>query len=110
MKRTFVMLPIFDRQWKEMGLDDSNLQQLQEQLLENPQLGKVVRGTGGLRKMRIAFEGKGKSGSGRVVYVDFVLAETIYFIFAYPKNEKDTLSNEERNNIKKLIEKLEKQL
>lgn len=57
--------------------------------------------------MRFAFPGKGKSGSSRVLYVDFVVAETIYLIFAYPKNEKDNLTAEERNNIKKLIERLE---
>lgn len=40
----------------------------------------------------------------------FVVAETIYLIFAYPKNEKDNLTDEERNNIKKLIDRLEQSL
>lgn len=57
--------------------------------------------------MRFAFQNRGKSGSSRVLYVDFVVAETIYLIFAYPKNEKDNLTDEERNNIKKLIDRLE---
>ena len=69
-----------------------------------------MQGTGGLRKLRFAFPGQGKSGSSRVLYVDFVIAEKIYLIFAYPKSEKDNLSKEERNNIKKLIERLEKTL
>lgn len=60
--------------------------------------------------MRFAFQNNGKSGSTRVLYVDFVVAETIYLIFAYPKNEKDNLTNEERNNIKKLIDQLERNL
>ena len=107
MKRKFVMMPIFDKQWRDMGLDDIDLQNLQAQLLKNPQIGSVIRGTGKLRKMRFALPGKGKSGSSRVLYVDFVVAETIYLIFAYPKNEKDNLIAEERNNIKKLIERLE---
>ena len=110
MKRKFVMMPVFDKQWREMGLDDNDLQSLQEQLLENPQIGSVIKGTGKLRKMRFALPNRGKSGSSRVLYVDFVLAETIYLIFAYPKNEKDNLTDEERNNIKKMIEKLEKSL
>lgn len=38
--------------------------------------------------MRFALPGRGKSGSSRVLYVDFVLAETIYLIFAYPKMKK----------------------
>lgn len=110
MKRKFVIMPIFDRQWRDMGLDDNDLQCLQVQLLENPQAGKVIKGTGKLRKMRFALPGRGKSGSSRILYVDFVLAETIYLIFAYPKNEKDNLTNEECNNIKKLIDRIEESL
>ena len=110
MKRKFVMMPVFDKQWCEMGLDDNDLQSLQAELLKNPQVGNVIKGTGKLRKMRFAFQNRGKSGSSRVLYVDFVVAETIYLIFAYPKNEKDNLSQAERNNIKKLIGMLEQTL
>ena len=104
------MIPIFDKQWRAMGLDDNDLQALQIELLKDPQIGSVIQGTGKLRKMRFAFPNRGKSGSSRVLYVDFVLAETIYLIFAYPKNEKDNLTDEERNNIKKMIAKIEQSL
>lgn len=110
MTREFVMMPAFDKQWKSMGLTDKDLLRLQEMLLQDPQIGDVIKGTGGLRKMRFAFEHRGKSGSSRVLYVDFVFAEKIYLIFAYPKNEKDNLSDEERNNIRKVIERIEKTL
>jgi len=71
----------------------------------------VIPGTGGLRKARIAIDNnKGKSGGARVCFVDFVLAETVYFITVYSKNEKDNLSKEERNNVKKLIDLLRKNL
>lgn len=93
-----------------MGLDDNDLQALQIELLKDPQIGSVIQGTGKLRKMRFAFPNRGKSGSSRVLYVDFVLAETIYLIFAYPKNEKDNLTDEESNNIKKMIAKIEQSL
>ena len=110
LKIKFVIMPIFEKQWQAMGLDDNDLQILQTQLLQNPQIGKVIKGTGKLRKMRFALPNKGKSGSSRVLYVDFVLAETIYLIFTYPKSEKDNLTDEERNNIKKLIDRLEESL
>ena len=103
-------MPEFDRQWKRMGLSDSDLHELQEVLLKNPKAGKTIQGTNGLRKIRIAFEGQGKSGGGRVVYVDFAVHETIYLITAYPKNEKDNLSKAERNAIAKIIVKLEQGL
>lgn len=104
------MMPIFDKQWKNMGLDDNDLKRLQEQLLFNPAAGVLVQGTGGLRKIRFAFDGRGKSGSVRVVYVDFVVHEIIYLIYAYPKNEKDNLTKEEKNNIRKMIERIEASL
>ena len=107
MTREFVMLPEFDRKWKDMGLTDRELKALQEELTINPQKGDVMQGTGGLSKIRVAFEGKGKSGSARVCYVDFAVYERIYLITAYSKDEKDNLSKAERNEVKKLIHILE---
>lgn len=107
MTREFVMLPEFDRKWIEMGLTDRVLKSLQEELTINPQKGDVMQGTGGLRKIRVAFEGRGKSGSARVYYVDFAVYERIYLITAYAKDEKDNLSRAERNKVKSLIRILE---
>jgi len=110
VNRTFVMTSEFDKQWKNMGLTDADLSRLQQEILNNPKVGEVMQGTGRLRKMRFAFEGKGKSGSARVTYVDFVIYSTVYLIYAYPKNEKDNLTKEERNSIKKMIDAIEKAL
>ncbi|MBR4255920.1 MAG: type II toxin-antitoxin system RelE/ParE family toxin [Clostridia bacterium] len=110
MTRTFVELPIFQTRWKAMGLTDDDLKQLQEQLLADPRIGAVMRGTGGVRKMRFAFEHRGKSGSIRVIYIDFEVYEKIYLITAYTKAEKDNLSDAEKNELKQLIKALEHQL
>jgi len=110
MTREFVIMPEFDRQWEKLGLSDDELRQLQEILLENPKAGKVIRGTKGLRKLRIVFKGQGKSGSGRVTYIDFTVHEQIYLITAYPKNKKDNLTKAERNTIAGMIVKLEQGL
>ena len=56
--------------------------------------------------MRFAFEHQGKSGSTRVIYIDFAFYEKIYLLTAYPKNEKDNLTKEVRNAIKQLVELL----
>ena len=69
-----------------------------------------MRETGGVRKMRFAFEQQGKSGSGRVIYVDFEVHEKLYLLTAYPKNEKDNLSKAERNTLKQLVGILKQQL
>ncbi|MEE3451257.1 MAG: type II toxin-antitoxin system RelE/ParE family toxin [Acutalibacteraceae bacterium] len=110
MTRLFVITQEFDINWNDMGLTDDDLKLLQEELIMNPQKGKVIQGTGGLRKLRIAFENKGKSGSGRVCYVDFALYERIYLITAYPKNKKENLSKAERNAIAATIAQLENSL
>ncbi len=110
MTRTFVELPIFRKRWREMGLRDSDLRKMQEQLLLDPKVGAVMQGTGGVRKMRFSFEKRGKSGSVRVIYVDFEVHEKIFLITAYTKGERDNLSDSEKNEIRQLIHTLERQL
>lgn len=110
MTRIFVELPSFRAAWKELGLTDRDLHRLQEELLANPKVGSVMQGTGGIRKMRFAFENRGKSGSIRVIYVDFEIREKLYLLTAYPKNIKDNLSKAERNSLKQLVEILEHEL
>lgn len=90
MTRIFVELPSFRKEWKAMGLDDDDLRRLQEELLADPKVGKVMRETGGVRKMRFAFEQQGKSGSVRVIYVDFEVHEKLYLLTAYPKMKRIT--------------------
>ena len=110
MTRTFVELPFFQKKWKALGLDDKDLKRLQEELIADPKVGDVMKGTGGIRKMRFAFEKRGKSGSVRIIYVDFEVYEKIFLITAYPKNEKENLSQAERNELKQMIHILEQQL
>ena len=110
MTRTFIELPLFRSKWEDLGLNDDDLKRLQVELLADPKVGAVMRGTGGVRKMRFAFEQRGKSGSIRVIYVDFEVYEKIYLITAYTKSEKDNLTDKERNEIHRLIDILKTQL
>ena len=110
MKRSFVELPIFRARWEDLGLGDDDLIKLQTELLADPKVGDVMRGTGGVRKMRFAFEHRGKSGGVRVIYVDFEVYEKIYLLTAYTKNDKDNLTKDEQNEIKKLVSILHQQL
>ena len=103
MKRTFIEVPTFTRKWKELGLTDNNLRDLQKILLDNPKAGDVIQGTGGLRKIRIPLDNTGKRGGGRVIYVDIEYKETIYFINVYTKNEKDDLTEEEKKAFKAVV-------
>lgn len=110
MKRTFIETPAFTKKWKQLGFNDDMLRQLEMELLQNPKAGDVIQGTGKLRKIRVAFEHTGKSGGSRVCYVDFEVKETIYLINVYSKNEKENLSKDERNLLKKVIIQIEENL
>ena len=110
MTRSFIELPMFRSKWKTLGLNDDDLRRLQLELLSDPKVGAVMQGTGGVRKMRFAFEDRGKSGSVRVIYVDFEVYEKIFLITAYSKDEKDNLTMSERNELRQMIAILEAQL
>jgi hypothetical protein len=110
MNRLFVYTATFRNCWKAMGLTDADLLVLEQLLLENPHLGDVIEGTGGARKMRIRLNNNhGKSGGGRVIYLDIFEKERIYLLFAYPKNVQENLTAEQKNAIKKIIEEIKKE-
>lgn len=92
-----------------MGLGDADLLDLEKALLENPRLGDVIEGTGGARKMRIQLEGRGKSGGGRVIYLDVYEKEHLYLLLAYPKNVQTDLTPDQKKALKKLVDAIHKE-
>ena len=68
-----------------------------------------MEGTGGIRKVRFPLENKGKSGSVRVCYTDFEEYEVTYLITAFTKNDKDNLTQDEKNVLKKLVKALKQE-
>ena len=103
MTRTFIQTLEFSKNWDALDYSDDDLRELEKNILYNSSEYPVIRGTGGLRKMRFALEGHGKRGGVRVCYVDFPKYQTVYLITVYPKNVKDNLTLAERREIKKLI-------
>ena len=109
MIRTFIEIPLFTRRWKEIGLDEDALTQLQIMLLKNPESGPIMEGTGGIRKVRFPLKNCGKRGSVRVCYVDFEEYEITYLITAFKKSEQENLTMEEKNVLKKLVKALKEE-
>ena len=109
MTREFVFTKPFLACWNAMGLSDEDLRNLENALLENPQMGDLIQGTGGARKLRIQLEGRGKRGGGRVIYLDVFEKERLYFLFAYPKNIQDNLTEEQKHAIKQMIDAIKKE-
>ncbi len=50
MNRTFIEIPLFSERWKELGFSENDLMELQIQLLDKPDAGAIMTGTGGSRK------------------------------------------------------------
>jgi hypothetical protein len=73
-------------------LPDDEYRKLQAALSNNPKLGPLIRGGGGLRKVRWAVPGKGKSGGIRVIYYWVTLKDQLLMLVAYAKSERDDLT------------------
>ena len=79
MNLTFIQTPMFIEKAKRLGLSDDDLQALEQLVLEHPDRGDVMRGTGGVRKIRFAPPSwhTGKSGATRVCYILFTHVERL---------------------------------
>lgn len=85
-------------EWREHFLPDATYAKLQNDLMADPDLGDVMSGCRGLRKLRMADtkRGKGKRGGARVIYLHVPEAKCFYLIDIYGKDEKDDLSADEK--------------
>ncbi|WP_116520569.1 type II toxin-antitoxin system RelE/ParE family toxin [Achromobacter insuavis] len=90
----FVETPLFTKQITAL-LSDDEYRGLQMLLVENPERGDLVKGGGGIRKIRYARQGTGKSGGLRAIYYWISRDDTVYMLVAYPKSRKDGLTREE---------------
>lgn len=99
----FIETSLFSRRVHEL-LDEGSYADFQRTLIADPSAGDVIEGTGGLRKIRVAAKGRGKSGGARVIYFHFVSASQIALLMIYPKSEQRDLSAAERKALKKIIE------
>lgn len=71
-------------------------------LAASPKVGAVIEGTGGIRKLRWARQGKGKSGGVRIIYFFHNERMPLYLLTLHGKNEKDDLADSERKELAKL--------
>ena len=97
----FVETPVFTKQITAL-LDDRDYRQLQVTLALKPAAGDLIRGSGGLRKIRWAVRGRGKSGGIRVIYY-LVDEGEIYFLLAYAKNEQEDLDSRQLRVLRNLV-------
>jgi len=100
----FVELPAFARHRAE-HIDDDAFRSLQVALLQNPEAGDVIEGTGGLRKVRHADvrRGKGKRGGIRIIYFWWRVGGQFWLFTLYGKDTRDDLTPRERAALKDML-------
>jgi mRNA-degrading endonuclease RelE of RelBE toxin-antitoxin system len=86
-------------------LNDEEYRNLQNDLIMNPEKGKIIKGSGGLRKLRWRLPGKGKSGGIRIIYYWINSSQIILMLLVYQKSELDSLSPSQIKVLKILVEK-----
>jgi hypothetical protein len=100
---TVVESPIFQKLWPRYW-DEDERAEFAAFIALNPEAGAVIRGSGGIRKVRWAREGAGKSGGVRIVYLARNEAGELYLLTLYAKSESENISLTTLKEIRRVLE------
>ncbi|MEW8585952.1 MAG: type II toxin-antitoxin system RelE/ParE family toxin [Candidatus Thiodiazotropha sp.] len=95
---------IFTRLIKDLMSDDE-YRDFQEVLLNRPDMGDLVQGSGGLGKVRWKLEGRGISGGVRIIYYWVTADDQLRMLYAYPKGKQENLTQEQLAMLRKIVER-----
>ncbi len=96
---------VIDSFMKKRLLLQEDFDAFQRALAENPNLGVIMSGAGGVRKTRLKGASKGKSGGFRVCYY-YLVGESLFLLHMYGKNEQENLTAGEKKELKALVKML----
>ncbi|SRR6266568_4043486 len=102
----FIETPTFTRLVLDL-MEDEDYAKLQAALAKRPDVGKIIPGGGGIRKMRWAGSGRGKRGGLRIIYYWQVADGLIWMLLAYAKSEQDDLTPDQIKQLKRLVKEFE---
>ena len=101
----FIETPVFSRVLHSL-LSDEEYRELQVYLLEKPDVGPVIKGSGGIRKLRWRAQRQGKRGGVRVIYYWQVSASRIFMLYLYPKNVQENLTHDQLATLRRIAERI----
>ena len=87
-------------------MDEADAQLAEELIARTWQQQPVIKGSGGMRKARIALDGRGKRGGARVIFVVRVQADNLILLDAYAKNDQSDVSPETLHRLKKILDQM----
>ncbi|PHM51248.1 type II toxin-antitoxin system RelE/ParE family toxin [Xenorhabdus sp. KK7.4] len=99
----FIETTAFSKTRAEL-IEDDEFHELQSYLLKYHEKGNTISQTGGCKKIRWSRKGMGKRGGIRVIYYVRLLSGRIYLLLAYPKNEQEDLTQEQKLQLKNVIQ------
>ena len=102
---TVLQLPKFKAEATDLIGADS-IEALAAYLSDHPDIGDVIPGAGGVRKLRWAAKSKGKRGGARTIYLYVVVAARVYLIRCYAKNVKTDLTADEKKQVRQIAANL----
>ena len=85
-------------------MEDEQYRELQSVLIDNPQAGAVIQGSGGLRKIRWRLAGQGKRGGVRIIYYGATRRNEIYMLYIYSKTVRSDLTRDQLRHTGRLSE------
>jgi hypothetical protein len=106
MLTDIVRTSMYLRSIRKLKATADELAAVEAEILVHPEIGQVVPGLRGVRKIRFAMGGKGKRGGGRAIYYVVWLRGTAYMLIAYSKSEKSDLTGDDRRAIRGVLENL----
>ena len=86
-------------------LNDEEYREFQSRIAANSTLGALIRGGGGIRKVRVAVGSRGTSGGARVIYYWAARKDVILFLYAYAKSRAADLTPQQVSQLAKVVRK-----
>ena len=108
MKNTIVETPEFIRSAKSV-LSAEEIKDLIDYLSDYPEVGDLITGTGGVRKLRWQRKGMGKRGGSRVIYFYYNDFIPLFLLTVYAKNQKPDLTESQKTELRGILQELVKQ-
>ena len=101
----FIETPIFTKLVCEL-LPDDDYRMIQQALFFRPETGKIIKASGGLRKIRWKTRGSGKRGGFRLIYYWDTPRDTIYMLLIYRKSKQEDLTSNQLKTLSSLVKEM----